>query len=83
MTEEKQAELYTSPGGKFIRADTLTRILAHWGSFRSVQKRKHYIKYDNELYAGNDVDKLQMMGRQTVHYQQGLVGTLPHSRIPE
>ena len=29
MTEDKQAELYTCPGGKFIRADTLPRVLAH------------------------------------------------------
>jgi hypothetical protein len=63
MTEEKAAELYTSPGGKFIRADTLPRILAHWRSFRAEQKRKHFIKYDGELYAGNEVDKLHMAGR--------------------
>jgi hypothetical protein len=60
MSEEKQAELYTSPGGKFIRADTLPRILAHWRSFRSEQKRKHFIKYGEELYAGVEVDKLQV-----------------------
>ena len=52
MAEEKRAELYTSPGGKFIRADTLTRILAHWRSFRAPQKQSHFIKYDGELYAG-------------------------------
>jgi hypothetical protein len=60
MTEEKSgvAELYTSPGGKFIRSDTLSRILAHWRSFRSVDKRKHFIKYDGELYEGEEVEKL-------------------------
>jgi hypothetical protein len=63
MTEEKKAELYTSPGGKFIRADTLTRILAHWGSFRSEQKRKHSIKYGDELYVGKEVDKLHISTR--------------------
>jgi hypothetical protein len=61
MTEEKRAELYTSPGGKFIRADTLSRILAHWRSFRAVQT--HFIKYDGELYVGEEVDKLHMAGR--------------------
>ena len=50
MTEEKRAELYTSPGGKFIRADTLPRVLAHWRSMRSAQKQSHFIKYDGELY---------------------------------
>jgi hypothetical protein len=60
MAEDK-AELYTSPGGKFIRADTLPRILAHWHSFRAEQKRKHLIKYDGELYAGKEVEKLQRL----------------------
>jgi hypothetical protein len=60
MTEDKKAALYTSPGGKFIREDTLPRILAHWRSFKSAQKRKHFIKYDGELYADDEVDKLQM-----------------------
>jgi hypothetical protein len=59
MTDEKRAELYTKPGGKFIRADTLSRILAHWHSFRRVQKQTHFIKYDGELYADEDVDKMQ------------------------
>lgn len=60
MTEEKRAELYSSPGGKFIREDTLPRILAHWRSLRPMQKQRHFIKYDGELYAGEEVDKLQM-----------------------
>jgi hypothetical protein len=60
MAEEKRAELYTNPGGKFIRADTLSRILAHWRSFRTPQKRTHFIKYDGELYVGEEVDKLQL-----------------------
>ena len=63
MADGKVAELYTSPGGKFIRSDTLPRILAHWRSFRSEQKRKHFIKYDNELYSAEEVDKLQMLAR--------------------
>ena len=54
MIEEKRAELYTSPGGKFIRADTLPRVLAHWRSMRSAQKQSHLIKYDGELYVGED-----------------------------
>jgi hypothetical protein len=58
MTEEKRAELYTNPGGKFIRADTLSRILAHRCSLRRAQRR-HFIKYDGELYADEEVDKLQ------------------------
>jgi hypothetical protein len=61
MPEEKRAALYTSPGGKFIREDTLPRILAHWRSFRSAQRRKHCIKYEDELYAGEEADKLQML----------------------
>lgn len=61
MSEEKKAELYTNPGGKFIRSDTLPRILAHWRSFRNVQKRTHFIKYDGELYANEEVDKLQAL----------------------
>jgi hypothetical protein len=61
MNEEKRAELYTSPGGKFIRSDSLPRILAHWGSFRQIQKQKHLIKYDGELYVNEEVDKLQAM----------------------
>ena len=60
MTDEKRAELYTSPGGKFIRADSLSRILAHWRSLRSPQKQRHF-KYDGELYAGEEVDKLQFL----------------------
>jgi hypothetical protein len=59
MTDEKRAELYTSPGGKFIRADTLPRILAHWRSFRAPQKQMHFIKYEGELYVGEEVDSLQ------------------------
>lgn len=59
MTEEKRAELYTSPGGKFIRADSLPRILAHWRSLRTSQKRTHFIKYNGELYANEEVDTLQ------------------------
>ena len=39
MADEKRAELYTSPGGKFIRADTLPRLLAHWRSFRNQQSK--------------------------------------------
>ena len=61
MTEEKRAELYTNPGGKFIRADTLSRILAHWRSLRRGQKQAHFIKYDGELYADEEVDKLQSL----------------------
>ena len=58
---EKRAELYTSPGGKFIRADTLPRVLAHWRSMRSAQEQSHFIKYDGELYVGEEIDKLQVM----------------------
>ena len=58
---EKRAELYTSPGGKFIRADNLPRVLAHWRSMRSAQKQSHFIKYDGELYVGEEIDKLQVM----------------------
>jgi hypothetical protein len=60
MADEKRAELYTSPSGKFIRADTLHRILFHWRSFKTAQKQTHFIKYDGELYLGEEVDKLQM-----------------------
>ena len=60
MTNER-AELYTSPGGKFIRSDALPRILAHWRSLRSADKRRHFIKYDGELYEGEEVDKLQLL----------------------
>ena len=61
MTPDKLAELYTSPGGKFIRTDTLPRTLAHWRSMRSAQKKSHFIKYDGELYVGEEIDKLQVM----------------------
>ncbi len=60
MADEKRAELYTSPGGKFIRADTLPRILAHWRSLRRPEKEKHFIKFDGELYVGEEVDRLQV-----------------------
>jgi hypothetical protein len=60
MTEEKRAELYSNPGGKFIRSDTLSRILAHWRSFRPQQKRLHFIKYEGELYEAEEVDKLML-----------------------
>ena len=63
MADEKRAELYTSPGGKFVRADTLPRMLAHWRSFRTRQKQSHFIKYDGELYVGEEVDKLQVSRR--------------------
>jgi hypothetical protein len=59
MTDGKRAELYTSPGGKFIRSDSLSRILAHWRSMRSTQKRSHFIKYDGELYSDEEIDKLR------------------------
>ena len=61
VTADKQAELYTSPGGKFVRADTLPRVLAHWRSMRSAQKQSHFIKYDGELYVGEEIDKLQFV----------------------
>jgi hypothetical protein len=61
MAEDKTAELYTNPGGKFIRVDSLPRILAHWRSFRRAQKQTHFIKYDGELYVGEEVDKLQSL----------------------
>jgi hypothetical protein len=59
MSDDKKAELYTSPGGKFIRSDSLPRILAHWRSFRIAQRRTHFIKYDGELYANEEVNQLQ------------------------
>ena len=58
--EKKQAELYTNPGGKFIRADCLPTILAHWRSFRRPQKQSHFIKYDSELYADEEMDELRV-----------------------
>jgi hypothetical protein len=58
---DDQAELYTNPGGKFVRADSLSRILAHWRSFRPMQKRRHLIKYDGEVYTDEEVDKLQRL----------------------
>ena len=61
MVDEKKAELYTSPGGKFIRSDTLPRILAHWRSLRRPDRQKHFIKYDGELYDSEEVDKLQTL----------------------
>ena len=60
MGEGNRAELYTSPGGRFIRADTLPRILAHWRSLRKTQKDKHFIKYEGELYVGDEVDNLKI-----------------------
>ena len=57
----QRAELYTSPGGRFIRADSLPRILAHWRSLRTPQKQRQFIKYDGELYEGEEVDKLQVL----------------------
>jgi hypothetical protein len=65
MTNERRAELYTSPGGKFVRADTLPRILAHWRSFRVSQKQTHFIKYEGELYVGEEVDRLQKLLLET------------------
>ncbi len=61
MVENKRAELYANPGGKFIRADTLRYILEHWRSLRPHQKRLYFIKYDGELYVGDEVDKLQAL----------------------
>lgn len=66
MSDNKSAELYTSPGGRFIRSDSLPRILAHWRSLRLPQKQKHFIKYDGELYEGDEVDKLQMLAGRTM-----------------
>lgn len=57
--DESRAELYSSPGGKFVRADTLPRILAHWGSLRRTQKSTCFIKYKGELYEGEEVEKLR------------------------
>jgi hypothetical protein len=61
MADNKRAELYTNPGGKFIREDSLSRMIAHWQSLRPMQKRRHFIKYDGELYADEEVDKLQRL----------------------
>ncbi|MDO9489853.1 MAG: hypothetical protein Q7J32_15880 [Sphingomonadaceae bacterium] len=61
MSDGKMAELYTSPGGRFIRSDSLPRILAHWRSLRPQQKQKHFIKFDGELYEGDEVDKLHVI----------------------
>jgi hypothetical protein len=61
MSKEKRAELYTNPGGRFIRADSLLRILAHWRSLRASQKQRHFIKYDGELYEADEMDKLQSL----------------------
>lgn len=61
MSEEKRAELYTNPGGRFIRANSLPRILAHWRSLRASQKQRHFIKYDGELYEADEMDKLQSL----------------------
>lgn len=47
-----------SPGGKFIRADTLGRILAHWRSLRRPDKEKHFVKNDGGLYVGEEIDNL-------------------------
>jgi hypothetical protein len=60
MSDEKRAELYTNPGGKFIRADSLSGILAHWRSFRTVQKQHAFYKIRRRAYVGEEVDKLQM-----------------------
>lgn len=60
MTEGKRAELYASPGGKFIRSDSLPRIFAHWRSLRSAQKLSHSIKYDGEFYIGEEIEKLKV-----------------------
>jgi hypothetical protein len=59
MGEEKRAELYASPGSRFVRADSLTRMLAHWRSLRKTEKERHFIKYDGEVYSGYDVDRLR------------------------
>jgi hypothetical protein len=61
MSEEKRAELYSNPGGRFIRADSLPRMLAHWRSLRASQKQRHFIKYDGELYEADEMDKLQSL----------------------
>jgi hypothetical protein len=64
MTEPNTAELYTSPGGTFIRSDTLPRILAHWRSLRRTETEKHFIKFDGELYVGEEVStSLKMIGK--------------------
>jgi hypothetical protein len=55
MTTAQQAQLYTSPGRQFIRADT------HWRSMRSAQKQSHFIKYEGELHVGEEIDKLQLV----------------------
>jgi hypothetical protein len=36
-------------------------MLAHWHSFRFSQKQAHFIKYDGELYAADEVQKLTLM----------------------
>jgi hypothetical protein len=61
MADEKRAELYANPGGRFIRVDSLPRILAHWRSLQVSKKQRHFIKYDGELYVGEEVEKLQSL----------------------
>ena len=61
MADAKKAELYANPGGRFIRADSLPRILEHWRSLQLSKKQRHFIKYDGELYVGEEVEKLQSL----------------------
>ena len=61
MPEENTAQLYTSPGGKFIRSDSLPRTLAHWRSIRTNKTRSHFVKYEGEHCANEQVDKLQLL----------------------
>jgi hypothetical protein len=59
--KEDQAELYTNPGGKFIREDT---CLGYWRT--GGPSARHFIKYDGELYADDEIDKLQFLKENQV-----------------
>ena len=62
MMEEKRAELYPNPGGRCVRADTLSRILAHWRSLSSRDKSKptsSNVDGRAGTTADEEVDKLQ------------------------
>jgi hypothetical protein len=48
----------------------LTVCLAHWRSFRRAQKLSHFIKYDGQLYVGEEVDKLQGSLRRQSYSQK-------------
>jgi ABC-type glycerol-3-phosphate transport system permease component len=47
-------------GPSLLHSAEVAGLLSHWRTSRAPQKQTNFIKYDGELYVGEEVDKLQI-----------------------